>query len=102
MNRRSSSVVRIESFCKSLLFFNITSALSSGKMSGHSHNRCDGDDKHDDTPEMGIEYSLFKKIDSDNLECLNEKIQHSGKDVFKSWENRLNTDKVSLVGYGFS
>ncbi|KAK6632447.1 hypothetical protein RUM44_007489 [Polyplax serrata] len=62
-------------------------------MSGHSHNRCDGDDKHDDTPEMGIEYSLFKKIDSDNLECLNEKIQHSGKDVFKSWENRLNTDK---------
>lgn len=67
-------------------------------MSGHSHNTtgCDGDDRHDETPEMGIEYSLFKKIDCDNLECLNEKVQYSGKEVFKSWENRLSMDKVGM------
>ncbi|KAL0274147.1 UNVERIFIED_CONTAM: hypothetical protein PYX00_006640 [Menopon gallinae] len=63
-------------------------------MFGHSHGHgCDGDDKHDETPEMGLQYSLYKKIDSENLECLNERIQYSGRDVFKSWEERLNTEK---------
>lgn len=67
-------------------------------MSGHKHHHtgCDGDDRHDETPEMGIQYSLFRKIDRDNLECLNEKVQHSGKEVFKAWEDRLSTDKVGI------
>lgn len=61
---------------------------------GHAHGHgCDGDDNHDDTPETGLQYSLYKKIDSENLECLNERIQHSGKQVFKPWEERLNFDK---------
>lgn len=65
-------------------------------MSGHSHGGCDGDHNHDDTPEMGLQYSLFTKIDLQNLECLNEAVEDSGKSVFKPWEDRLNFEKVSF------
>lgn len=54
---------------------------------GHS---CEGDHDHHDTPEMGLQYSLYSKIDKDNLECLNESTEGSGKLVFKPWEERLN------------
>ncbi|XP_004537783.1 PITH domain-containing protein GA19395 [Ceratitis capitata] len=60
----------------------------------HSHNH--GQDcGHEATDidhalEMGIEYSLFKKIDLDNLECLNEESEGTGKKVFKAYENRLD------------
>lgn len=66
---------------------------------GHSHGSggCDGDRDHDDTPEMGLQYSLFSKIDKNNLECLNESVEGSGKDIFKPWEERLSFDKV--IGY---
>ncbi|XP_063236267.1 PITH domain-containing protein GA19395 isoform X2 [Bacillus rossius redtenbacheri] len=62
-------------------------------MSGHHGHSCQGDHDHDDTPEMGIHYSLYTKIDTVNLECLNEKTENSGKDVFKAWENRLSFEK---------
>ncbi|PSN35463.1 PITH domain-containing protein [Blattella germanica] len=61
-------------------------------MSGHKHG-CDGDHNHDETPEMGLQYSLFSKIDVANLECLNEKVEETGKSVFKPWEERLNFEK---------
>ncbi|KAK7792548.1 hypothetical protein R5R35_008651 [Gryllus longicercus] len=61
-------------------------------MSGHKHT-CQGDHDHDDTPEMGLQYSLYNKIDTGNLECLNERVEGSGKDVFKAWEERLNFEK---------
>ncbi|GLV46182.1 uncharacterized protein CBL_02899 [Carabus blaptoides fortunei] len=61
-------------------------------MSPHGHHGCDGGHDHDDTPEMGIQYSLFEKIDKDNLECLNEVEEGSGKRIFKPWEERLNFD----------
>lgn len=44
----------------------------------------------DNVLEMGIQYSLFKKIDTENLECLNEAEENSGKKVFKAYENRLD------------
>ncbi|XP_054283924.1 PITH domain-containing protein GA19395 [Macrosteles quadrilineatus] len=65
----------------------------SGHSHGHSHGGCDGDEGHDDTPEMGLQYSLYTKIDIMNLECLNEAVEGSGKDVFKPWEERLNFEK---------
>jgi hypothetical protein len=65
-------------------------------MSGHRHG-CAGDHSHDETPEMGVQYSLYSKIDLGNLECLNEKHEGSGKDVFKAWEERLNFEKVGGV-----
>ncbi|XP_049799431.1 PITH domain-containing protein GA19395 [Schistocerca nitens] len=63
-------------------------------MSRHSHS-CSGDHDHeiDDNPEMGVQYSLYTKIDTENLECLNEKVEGSGKTVFKAWEDRLDYEK---------
>lgn len=68
-------------------------------MSPHGHHGCDGGHDHDDTPEMGVQYSLFEKIDKDNLECLNEVEEGSGKRIFKPWEERLNFDMVRLSTY---
>lgn len=62
---------------------------------GHGKHSCDGGHDHDDTPEMGVQYSLYSKIDKENLECLNETTEGSGKTVFKPWEERLNFDAVS-------
>lgn len=60
------------------------------------HHHCDGSHDHDDTPEMGIQYSLYEKIDKENLQCLNEVLEGSGKAIFKPWEERLNFDVVRL------
>lgn len=62
------------------------------------HGRCcDGDHQHRDTPEMGVEYGLYAKINKENLECFNESVEGSGKSIFKPWEERLNFDTVSRV-----
>jgi hypothetical protein len=63
----------------------------------HNHGgHCCGeeDHSHDDT-ELGIQYSLYKHIDTENVECLNETVDGSGKTIFKPWEDRLNKEKVS-------
>lgn len=64
---------------------------------GHGHGGCcsDGDHNQDDSPEMGIEYSLYTKIDKENLTCLNEAVDGSAKCVFKPWEERLNFETVN-------
>ncbi|XP_028128292.1 PITH domain-containing protein GA19395 [Diabrotica virgifera virgifera] len=54
------------------------------------HGKC-GDSSHSqESDEIGIHYSLYAKIDKENLECLNEATEGSGKTVFKPWEERLN------------
>lgn len=65
---------------------------------GKHTNNCDGSHDHDDTPEMGIQYSLYEKIDKENMECLNEAIENTGKSVFKPWNDRLTFDVV-CAGY---
>lgn len=62
----------------------------------HSHAHCHKeavDADHSD--EIGIEYSLYQKIDLPNTECLNEESEGSGKNVFKAYENRKDN---TLVG----
>lgn len=62
------------------------------------HGKCCGDSSHHhESEELGIEYSLYTKIDKNNVECLNEARDGSGKTVFKSWEDRLNFDNVRLT-----
>ena len=46
--------------------------------------------------EQGLAYSLFQRIDMNNLTCLNEETDDSGKTVFKPWESRLDRDKFVL------
>ncbi|XP_071964313.1 PITH domain-containing protein 1-like [Antedon mediterranea] len=68
-------------------------------MSGHSHGgggghgSCADEHSHDDGPERGMQFTLFTKIDKDNVECLNEVDDGSGKLVFKPWNERLNKEK---------
>lgn len=57
--------------------------------SGCSHEAVDIDNPN----EMGIQYSLFSKINFENLECLNESEEGSGKFVFRAYENRLDFGK---------
>ncbi|XP_044752305.1 PITH domain-containing protein GA19395 [Coccinella septempunctata] len=61
---------------------------------GHGSTCCEGDSHKNETQEMGVEYSLYTKINKDNLECLNEECEGSGKTIFKPWEERLNFDTV--------
>ena len=49
----------------------------------------------------GVEYSLYSKIIMDDVECLNEAEENSGRSVFKSWENRLDKEKVRFVNNQF-
>ncbi|KAL7741269.1 hypothetical protein ACLKA6_015152 [Drosophila palustris] len=64
---------------------------------GHSHDHGHGCSHEatdvDHALEMGIEYSLYTKIDLENTECLNEEIDGSGKTVFKPYEKRQDTSK---------
>lgn len=50
----------------------------------------------DYSKEIGIQYSLYTKIDMENLECLNETVDGSGKLIFKPYNERLDFDKVGV------
>ncbi|KAM4794977.1 PITH domain-containing protein 1 [Rhinophrynus dorsalis] len=56
---------------------------------GHSHGGgCSCESVHSDAPERGLEYGLYRKIDLNKLQCLNESLEGSGKSVFRAWEER--------------
>lgn len=63
---------------------------------GHCHHE-HHDHDHSSSDELGIQYNLYEKIDKDNVQCLNESVEGSGKTVFKPWEKRLDRTDVSLV-----
>lgn len=55
----------------------------------HDHGGCSHEALDIDNPnEMGIQYSLFAKINT--VDCLNESSEGSGKSVFRPYENRLD------------
>ncbi|XP_076463351.1 PITH domain-containing protein 1-like [Babylonia areolata] len=63
---------------------------------GHSHGHCGGeaDHSHDHSDaEMGKMYSLFQKVDTERVQCLNEVVDGSGKTVFKAWDQRKDKEK---------
>ncbi|KAL1458651.1 hypothetical protein WDU94_008782 [Cyamophila willieti] len=59
----------------------------------HGGHCCDEAGHSHDETELGIQYSLYKHIDVENVECLNETVDGSGKKIFKPWEDRLNREK---------
>lgn len=64
-------------------------------------HRCMCNNAHD-TTELGVGYnSLYEKIDKDRVQCLNELEEGTGVKVFKTWEERLDTSKVSLIEFLF-
>ena len=48
-----------------------------------------------DDASAGIEFSLYQKINLDEVECLNEAEENSGRSVFKAWEDRKDKEKVT-------
>ena len=66
------------------------------KMAGHGHGGCGHehhDHEHDETPERGLQFHLYTKIDFNRLQCLNEAEEGSAKNVFKPWDERLEPNK---------
>lgn len=63
-----------------------------------SHHHCDHSSNED---ELGLQYNLYEKIDKDNVECLNETIEGSGKTVFKPWDKRMDLTQVCSIIYRF-
>ena len=63
-------------------------------MSFHQCNK-----EHCDHQEVtnGEEWSLFTKIDFQNLQCLNEEIDGACKNVFRAWDDRLSKEKVRFL-----
>ena len=57
---------------------------------GH-HCECSQEIK---TENLAVLYNLYSRIDLQNLECLNESIENSGKSVFRPWDERLDREKV--------
>ena len=49
-------------------------------------------DHADAGAEDAASWSLFSKIDTQNLQCLNEEVDGSCKKIFRSWDDRLNRD----------
>lgn len=69
-------------------------------MDHHHHGGCAHESSDADyLKEVGIQYSLYKKIDLENLECLNETEDGSAQYVFKPYEERLNFEKVRISSY---
>ena len=46
--------------------------------------------------QQGLAYSLYQRIDMNDLTCLNEETDDSGKTVFKPWESRLDRENFVL------
>lgn len=57
---------------------------------GHGH----GHDHDHEPAERGVEYSLYTKIDTVHVDCLNEAEEASAAGVFRPWDCRLDTDQV--------
>lgn len=53
---------------------------------GCSHQASDSDL----STETGVEYSLYERILIDEVVCLNEEVEDSGKTIFKPYEKRLD------------
>lgn len=63
-------------------------------MADHHHDHSDGCGHGDDQSgldgtERGLEYSLYRKVDLDRVECLNESREGDGRTALRAWEDRL-------------
>jgi len=63
------------------------------KMENHLHGKNCGCSEEPTIENIGIYYNLFSKIEMENLECLNEKLENSARQIFRPWDQRLVKDK---------
>ncbi|KAJ8306029.1 hypothetical protein KUTeg_016574 [Tegillarca granosa] len=70
-------------------------------MSGHGHSHsCEKEHQHDNVSdsEKAAQFSLYSKIDTEKVQCLNETVDGSGKWVFKPWDKRHDKEKKTITG----
>ena len=60
----------------------------------HKHSSNCGCSEETKIENLATLYNLYSKIDTFNLECLNEREENSGKTVFRPWDKRLDREKV--------
>ena len=65
-------------------------------MAGHGGS-CGCEHKHQEEQGIGDNFSLYTKIDLQRLQCLNEEIDGSGKEIFKPYDLRLDNEKVGII-----
>ena len=65
-------------------------------MENHLHGKNCGCSEEPTIENIGIYYNLFSKIEMENLECLNEKLENSARQIFRPWDQRLVKDKVFI------
>lgn len=63
----------------------------------HKHGANCGCSNEVGVDSIGVLYNLYSRIDLENLECLNESKENSGKLCFRPWEQRNDKDKVGLA-----
>ena len=59
-----------------------------------AHNCNKGTCDHQPSGDDITAWSLYLKIDKDNMQCLNEETDGSCKYIFRSWDDRLNRNHV--------
>lgn len=75
------------------VYRSVLSSTMSGHGHGHGHGcACEGEHE---PAERGVEYGLYRRIDLEKLQCLNESRDGDGKLVFKPWDQRNERDKVT-------
>jgi hypothetical protein len=52
---------------------------------------------HESANDQSAEWSLNSRIDVENVQCLNERVDGSCKKIFRSWDDRLNRAYVILL-----
>lgn len=70
-------------------------------MAGHGHSHGCGEhhehDVHTTDEERGALFSLYLKIDTNKVQCLNETVDGSGKTIFKPWDKRKDKENVRNI-----
>jgi hypothetical protein len=66
-----------------------------GHHHGHGGGLCSCEHDHDDNDpsERGTLYSLYLKVDTERVRCLNEAHDGSAKTIFKPWHERLDKER---------
>jgi len=82
-----------------------TNMAGHGGDDGHGHHggsgpcSCEHDHDDDDSLERGALFSLYLKIDTERVRCLNEAHDGSAKTIFKPWHERMDREKVRLLSF---
>ena len=87
----SSYPVLLRVILFTLVFIKITGDCC-GCAGGHGSANAPGN-------ELGLQYGLYQKIDKDNVQCLNEVGENSGRTIFKPWHERLCRERVIFTDF---